>query len=341
MPLPGPPNIEKLKRKRDAEGLLKALRHTDPAIRLQAANALDELGTEVTRTLAYVVLLHGNADMRQAATDRLRKLGAGAVGPLIDVVRMPFVPELFRSGGLQEEMILSRMAAVLAYAGTETVEAIIAQLHHEDVRARRWTAMILGELKDAQTVGPLTAALKDDDETVRDAACVALERIGGPDTERALADWHKQQLATPGNSYRLTVPQGRPSFPLLFRRCWVSADRVELTHPLIFGRSFLFDRVRRKVTICRCLLGVTLSRSEIPFSDVTVRLRSHRVKDIHYGSVESGYSTIPGGTLYFMEMAIGPGDALEVLCEYGSADRLTPIMAAIQRLGIKKAQTAR
>lgn len=339
MPLSGPPNIEKLKRKRDAKGLLKALGHTDAAIRLQAANALDELGTEAARTLANLVLLEGNAEMRQAATDGLRKLGAGAVGPLIDVLRMPFFAELFRSGGLQEEMVLSRMAGVLADMDPETMEALISHLHHEDVLARRWTAMLLGELKDPRTVGPLTAALKDDDETVRDAAGVALERIGGPEAERALADWHKQQLATRGNSYRLTVPQGRPTFPLLFRRCWVSEDRVELTHPLIFGRSFLFDRVRRKVTIRRCLLGVTLSRSEIPFSDVTVRLRSHRVKDIHYGT--DGSSTIPGGTLYIMEMAIGPGEALEVLCQFGSADLLTRIMAAIQRLGIKKAQTAR
>ena len=40
MPLFGPPNIEKLKEKRDVEGLIKALRHKDAKIRCDAAEAL-------------------------------------------------------------------------------------------------------------------------------------------------------------------------------------------------------------------------------------------------------------------------------------------------------------
>ena len=59
------------------------------------------------------------------------------------------------------------------------------------------------------------------------------------------------------------------------RRCWVGPDKVEVTHPIIFGRGFLFDGLRRVVTIRRCLLGRTLSEEEIPFSELTIQRSRH------------------------------------------------------------------
>ncbi|GAG04203.1 unnamed protein product [marine sediment metagenome] len=42
----------------------------------------------------------------------------------------------------------------------------------------RWAAATaLGELKDSRAMGPLTAALEDEAEGVRQAASVALEKI--------------------------------------------------------------------------------------------------------------------------------------------------------------------
>ncbi len=58
-----------------------------------------------------------------------------------------------------------------------------------------------------------------------------------------------------------------------FRRCWIGPDKVEVTHPIIFGRGFLFDGLRRVVTIRRCLLGRTLSEEEIPFSELYMDTR--------------------------------------------------------------------
>jgi hypothetical protein len=53
----------------------------------------------------------------------------------------------------------------------------------------------------------------------------------------------------------------------------VGPDRIEVTHPLIFGRAFLFDGLRRVVTIRRCALGITLSKQEMPFSEFTLHKR--------------------------------------------------------------------
>ena len=57
------------------------------------------------------------------------------------------------------------------------------------------------------------------------------------------------------------------------RVCRVSEDRVEITPPLIFGRSFAFDWSPGVVKIRRCLLGVTISTEEFPLEGVKVSLR--------------------------------------------------------------------
>ncbi len=120
---------------------------------------------------------------------------------------------------------------------------------------------------------------------------------------------------------------------LHFRRCWISADRVELTHPLIFGRGYLFDRTRQVVKIRRCLLGLTVSADEIPFSDVTVGLSSKHVKDSYVAFSEVPIWTT-GGTDYFIEMRIRHRVPLKVLCEFGDNRLLKRILAAIEKLGI-------
>ena len=121
-----------------------------------------------------------------------------------------------------------------------------------------------------------------------------------------------------------------------FRRCWVGEDRVELTPPLIFGRSYLFDGTRQVVTIRRCLLGRTLSEEEISFSDVSVFLGHRYIEEkTHYS--ESGPSTTPGGLLYFIAMTMGRDKPWVKVFEensLGDRSRADRILAAIQRLGL-------
>ena len=138
-----------------------------------------------------------------------------------------------------------------------------------------------------------------------------------------------RQQTTAGYSDWIWIPY--------FRRCWVSADRVELTHPIIFGRGFLFDRARQVVTIRRCLLGLPLSKQEIPLSDVTISLGSR------YYKPTSGYYTgsfwspgSPGGTQYFIKITTTDGREIKVFGRegFGKSKRLKRILAAIEQLGI-------
>lgn len=117
------------------------------------------------------------------------------------------------------------------------------------------------------------------------------------------------------------------------RRCWVGEDRVELTPPLIFGRSYLFDGTRQVVTIRRCLLGRTLSEEEISFSDVTIRPRKRHNRE-----------TSPDGS----SRELTPIQFIDITVVHGKAntfggfrgvrgeERPRRILEAIEKLGIQR-----
>jgi HEAT repeat protein len=83
MPLFGPPNIQKLKLKRDATALVKALAHREDHIRREAAIALGELGDVRAVEPLIAALVEGYAKVRVRAAEVLGQLGdARAVAPL-------------------------------------------------------------------------------------------------------------------------------------------------------------------------------------------------------------------------------------------------------------------
>ncbi|HEX7171295.1 MAG TPA: HEAT repeat domain-containing protein, partial [Candidatus Limnocylindria bacterium] len=67
-------------------------------------------------------------------------------------------------------------------------------LTDNDRRVRMTVATALGSLvpawdRERRAVGPLIVALKDEDEAVRSRVAAALRYIGGPEAERALAEY--------------------------------------------------------------------------------------------------------------------------------------------------------
>ena len=109
-----------------------------------------------------------------------------------------------------------------------------------------------------------------------------------------------------------------------FRRCWVGPDRIEVTHPIIFGRGFLFDGLRRVVTIRRCLLGRTLSEEEIPFSEFTMKRNVRRV-------VSDAGSTYGGTVTYRIDMD-ARGEQFHIEFSSGHDKRATRVLTAIRTL---------
>jgi HEAT repeat protein len=82
--------------------------------------------------------------------------------------------------------------------GTAAVEPLIAAL--KDKGARGTAAGVLGEIGDPRAVEPLVAALKDEDESMRNAAALALGQIGAPAVEPLIAmlkghDWRATPAA--------------------------------------------------------------------------------------------------------------------------------------------------
>ncbi len=93
-------------------------------------------------------------------------------------------------------------------------------------------------------------------------------------------------MARPGYTDWIWVP--------FLRRCLVGLDKVEIT-PIVVGQGFVFDGMRRVVTIRRCLLGRMLSEEEIPFSDIggihLSESQKARPKDISDYHIELRIST--------------------------------------------------
>ena len=106
----------------------------------------------------------------------------------------------------------------------------------------------------------------------------------------------------------------------LFRRCWVGPVKVEVTHPIIFGRGFLFDGLRRVVTVRRCLLGRTLSEEEIPFSELTM----HKFIVVTHGG---GFLEVT----YRIDIARGEQFHIEVWGDERSDRVLTAIRTLVNR----------
>ncbi|MFX0163096.1 MAG: HEAT repeat domain-containing protein, partial [Candidatus Hodarchaeota archaeon] len=102
--------------------------------------------------------------------DKLVRLGEPAVEPLIQALKDKDID------------IRSRAAEALVEIGEPAVEHLIQALKDEDRYVRRYTAWTLGEMGDKRAVEPLTQALNDGDNRVREALKAALEKIKGKKT---------------------------------------------------------------------------------------------------------------------------------------------------------------
>jgi hypothetical protein len=163
MPLLGPPNVDRLKKRCDVEGLIQALGHKDGNVRRAAADALGEIGD--AEAIPVLIQAMGDvAGVREAAVTALGKCGdAQVVEPLIQT--------------LDDEHPWIRVAAVNALGvigDMQAVEPLIQMLDDEPLRVRVAAISALGVIGDAQAVKPLVKALRDPEPDVCGAAATAL-----------------------------------------------------------------------------------------------------------------------------------------------------------------------
>jgi len=165
MGLFGPPNIEKMKAKKDVKGLIKALGYKkDSSVCETAAKALVSIGESAVEPL-IAALERTSWDVRWRAVRTLGKIGnQRAIKPLIDVLKDPTV--------------CSEAVEALGRIGKPATDSLIAVLKDESQYwfVREAAAKKLRKIGDGSTVKRLEAMLKDKDETKRAAAAIALRR---------------------------------------------------------------------------------------------------------------------------------------------------------------------
>jgi HEAT repeat protein len=138
MPLFGPPNVGRLKQRRDVTGLIKALAHRKEAgVRRAAAQALGE------------------------------NPGPMAVEPLIAALK-----------DQDAQVRVAAVAALGRQRDARAAESLAALLRRGVFELREAAAEALGQTGDARAVPPLLGALRDPEHSVRRIAAGALDLLG-------------------------------------------------------------------------------------------------------------------------------------------------------------------
>ncbi len=208
----GPPNIAKLKARRDILGLADALGYKDEQVRKAAAQALGEVGGD---SVPFLIRLFKDFERTAGAEAALALIGApaapalllaldepdkavrtGSLATLAQIIyaredaglcRQAFAPLVTR---LEDSSPTIRLSAV--HALNEVGRVLAAErglkaklttrlaecLYDMDEQVRQEAAFGLAQLADAGTLKPLVAALKDESKAVRSNAAGGLGRIG-------------------------------------------------------------------------------------------------------------------------------------------------------------------
>ena len=194
------PDIKKLTRTRNLQGLIHALRHKDPKIQYDAAEALGEIGDILAIEPLITALTHNElSGVRWKAAEALSKIGAPAVDALVgalrhidDDVRWKAAIALGEIGDQraigplisllcdEDRFVKSRAAYALGLIGEPAVEPLIFALREGDGNLRWGAAIALGKIRDPRAIDPLIRALADKYENVRAESAKSLAAIGKP-----------------------------------------------------------------------------------------------------------------------------------------------------------------
>ena len=185
------PNVNKMEKNKDVDGLMKALKHKDMDVGRKAVESLGRIGAPALELLIQALK---DEDVRSLATEALGRMGTPAVEPLIQALKDEYhvdsreMPAKALLGGfgiykkVQHYIVRSGAAEALGKIGdARAVEPLIQALKDRDYDVRGKAAEALGKIGDARAVEPLIQALKD--EYAQPAAIESLGKIGAPAVE--------------------------------------------------------------------------------------------------------------------------------------------------------------
>jgi HEAT repeat protein len=190
-------------KKRDVNGLIRAVNDEERGIRLAAIEALGEIGDPRAVEPLIASLQDGSWGVRSSAATALGAIGDGrAVKPLSSlirdgkkVVRKAAAEALAKIGPLADPESLAWYLVALEQwdravsLGEVAVEPLVVALGNGEVEAAR----ALGEIGSVRATEPLVSVLKDRDNWLRQAAARSLEQIGLPSDPLLLA-WYAVEV---------------------------------------------------------------------------------------------------------------------------------------------------
>jgi len=235
MPLFGPPDIEKMKQKRNIRGLVKALKHFNADIRCEAAKALRTIGDVRAVDPLIAALQDKSAYVRCDAAGALGAIGdARAVEPL--------------SAGLQDTETASPLHTCLcaeaakalgAIGDARAVNLLIAALQDKDVFIRKQAAEALGKIGDMHAMQPLIAALGNEsksDYNASESIKKAISKLGKAaeptqDEDRA---WYWIGRGEWEMCARIGAPAVMPLISVLKNTSMQKASRINIARKLVY-----------------------------------------------------------------------------------------------------------
>ncbi len=184
MPIFGPPNIEKMKEKKNIKGLVKTLEYNrgdgSEQICIEAIRALDEIQDSQAIHPLVKRALYGTQDVKSAAIQALTHFGTPAIDTLTESLK-------------SSSPIERRNAAqALKGFGDSAIEPLIASLSHKTPGIRQTATEALGDFQNGQSTSALIALLDDESSHVKSTAVEALKKVGEPAIELLVQALDKQ-----------------------------------------------------------------------------------------------------------------------------------------------------
>jgi len=206
------PNVNKMQKKKNVRGLIKALSYKDEQVRHKAAYALGSLGD----ARAASALLAALPD----------KSTFGSVAYALAKLKEPRLFDLLLPA-LNDDTLCSEAADALGILGDlRAVEPLIGLLKRQDTETRQSAVVALSNLHDPHSAGALREALNDADGHVRataiDGLCELPDRL---DKETLVRLLHDPDIVVRGKAaWNLDVKQiGIPEDPM--EQAWYAAGR--------------------------------------------------------------------------------------------------------------------
>lgn len=177
-------NVKRMREERDIQGLLLALKHRDPAVQYEAAEALGVLKDPLAVSpLVSALAGDRHSGVRWKAAEALARIGKPAVGPLIAALGNPdddvrwkaaialgeigdtrAIPHLVTLLDDEDRFVQSRAAYALGQFGDAALSPLVTALGSPSPSVRRGSAQALGRTRSQDAIGPLLSLLNDTDD---------------------------------------------------------------------------------------------------------------------------------------------------------------------------------